>query len=185
MPDADNSEPDQPAIIEVRIRELGQLFNSLDPSPFTERDLDDDAETYIVGWAREVDKKGPFKIIVHLPESEAAKARERGLDSAIGNYFQYRASMIERDLRDLLRVGRRSLAIGVGVLAISIALSQIVRAALPKWALGQLLAEGIIIFGWVGNWRPAEIFLYDIWAVRRRLDLYRRLAGARVELKPF
>ena len=27
------------ATIEVRIRELGQIFNSLDPSPFTERDL--------------------------------------------------------------------------------------------------------------------------------------------------
>lgn len=27
------------ATIKVRIRELGQIFNSLDPSPFTERDL--------------------------------------------------------------------------------------------------------------------------------------------------
>ena len=45
------------ATIEVRVRELGQIFNSLDPSPFTERDLDDDAEAYIVGWAREVDRQ--------------------------------------------------------------------------------------------------------------------------------
>jgi hypothetical protein len=40
------------ATIEVRIHEVSQIFNSLDPSPFTERDL---AEAYIVGWAREVD----------------------------------------------------------------------------------------------------------------------------------
>jgi hypothetical protein len=179
------SQPARPAVIEVRIHELAQLFNSLDPSPFTERDLDDDAEAYIVGWAREVDSKGPFQIIVHLPEGEAQKARERGLQSAIGNYFEYRAGMLERDLRDLFRTGRRSLAIGVGVLAVCIALSQIVRAALPQWALGGLLSEGIIIFGWVANWRPAEILLYDVWAVRRRLDLYRRLAEARVELKSF
>lgn len=39
----------QEAIIEVRILELGQIFNSLDPSPFTERDLDEDAEAYIEG----------------------------------------------------------------------------------------------------------------------------------------
>lgn len=184
MLNASSREKDHPAIIEVRIRELGQIFNSLDPSPFTERDLDDDAEAYIVGWAREVDTKGPFQIVVHLPEAEAQKARERGLDDAIGNYFEYRTGMIERDLRDLFRVGRRSLAIGLAVLAVSIGLSQIVRKALPQWALGQLLAEGIIIFGWVANWRPAEILLYDVWAVRRRLDLYRRLANARVELKP-
>jgi hypothetical protein len=63
----------------VRIHEVGQLFNSIDPSPFTERDLDDDAEAYIVGWAREVDAQGPFRIVVHLPTNEVSKARERGI----------------------------------------------------------------------------------------------------------
>lgn len=178
-------QPVPAATIEVRLRELGQIFNSLDPSPFAERDLDDDAEAHIVSWAREVDTQGPFRIVVHLPASEAEKGRERGLDSAIGNYFEYRTGMLERDLRDLLRVGRRSLAIGIGVLAVCIGLSQIVGAALPDSALGRLLAEGIMIFGWVANWRPAEILLYDVWAVRRRISLYRRLANAQVELKSF
>jgi hypothetical protein len=173
------------ATIEVRIRELGQIFNSLDPSPFTERDLDDDAEEYIVGWAREVDTGAPIRIVVHLPVSETQKARERGLESAIGNYFAYRVGMLERDLRDLFRVGRRSLGIGIAVLAICIGLSQVLSTALPQSALGQLLAEGIMIFGWVANWRPAEILLYDLWAVRRRVALYRRLADARIELKSF
>jgi hypothetical protein len=169
----------------VRVHEVGQLFNSLDPSPFTERDLDDDAEAYIVGWAREVDVQGPFRIVVHLPASEVGKARERDLGSAIGHYFVYRVGMLERDLSDLFRVGWRSVAIGMIVLAVCIGLSQIVRTALPEWTAPQLLAEGIMIFGWVANWRPAEILLYDVWAARRRLDLYRRLADARVELKPF
>jgi len=184
-PDPKKPEPVDHATIEVRVRELGQMFNSLDPSPFTERDLDDDAEAHIVSWAREVDAQGPFRIVVHLPASEAEKGRERGLEAAIGNYFEYRTGMLERDLRDLFRVGRRSLGIGIGVLAVCIGLSQIVRAALPELALGQLLAEGIMIFGWVANWRPAEILLYDIWAVRRRVDLYRRLADAQVELRSF
>jgi hypothetical protein len=112
------SEPLPQATIEVRIRKLGQIFNSLDPSPFTERDLDDDAEAYIVGWAREVDTGVPFRIVVHLPAGEAAKARERSLESAMGNYFAYRVGMLERDLSDLLRVGRRSLLIGIAVLSL-------------------------------------------------------------------
>jgi hypothetical protein len=173
------------ATIEVRVHEVGQLFNSLDPSPFAERDLDDDAEAYLVGWAREVDSRGPFRILVHLPAVEADKARQRDLGSAIGHYFAYRAGMLERDLSDLFRTGWRSLAIGVAVLAASIALSQAVRTALPDSGLAQLVAEGIMIFGWVANWRPAEILLYDAWTARRRLDLYHRLADAQVELKPF
>ncbi len=179
--------PERPdrATIEVRIHEVGQMFNSLDPSPFTERDLDDDAEEYIVGWAREVDTGKPFRIVVHLPAGEASKAAERGLESAIGNYFAYRTGMLERDLSDLVRVGRRSLGIGIIVLAVCIGLSQVLSAALPQSALALLVAEGVMIFGWVANWRPAEIFLYDIWTVRRRIDLYRRLADADIELRPF
>ena len=173
------------AMIEVRLRELGQIFNSLDPSPFTERDLDDNAEAYIVGWAREVNTGAPFRIVVHLPESEARKAQERGLESAIGNYFAYRTGMLERDMSDLFRIGRRSLAIGIVVLAVCTGLGQALRTAFPHSALSQLLAEGVMIFGWVANWRPAEIFLYDIWTIRRRVDLYQRLAKARIELKPF
>lgn len=178
-------QPLRQATIEVRIRELGQIFNSLDPSPFTERDLDDQAEAYIVGWAREVDTGATFRIVVHLPEHEARKAHERGLESAIGNYFAYRTGMLERDTSDLLRIGRRSLGIGVAALAVCTGLSQTLRTAFPHSAFSQLLAEGIIIFGWVANWRPAEIFLYDIWTIRRRVDLYRRLSKARIELKPF
>jgi hypothetical protein len=120
--------------------------------------------------------------VVHLP---AVKAQERGLEAAIGHYFDYRAGMIERDLHDLLRVGRRSLGIGLGVLAACIALAQIVRTTLPDWPLNQLLAEGLMVFGWVANRRPAEIFFYDIWAVRRRVHLYRRPAAAQVVLRPF
>jgi hypothetical protein len=71
------------------------------------------------------------------------------------------------------------------VLAVCIGLGQVLRTALPESALGRLLAEGITIFGWVANWRPAEILLYDIWAVRRRVNLYRRLADAQIELKSF
>lgn len=40
--------------IEIRIEEIAQPFHSLDPFPFRERDLDRDAEEFIVGWAREL-----------------------------------------------------------------------------------------------------------------------------------
>ncbi|MFM9848837.1 MAG: hypothetical protein ACKVP3_16915 [Hyphomicrobiaceae bacterium] len=39
-PEDGHTKPTDRATIEIRIHELGQIFNSLDPSPFTERDLD-------------------------------------------------------------------------------------------------------------------------------------------------
>ena len=54
--------------IQLELKDIGQLFNSLDPSPFKERDLDRDAEEFIVGWARELHcaTGDDVKLILHL-----------------------------------------------------------------------------------------------------------------------
>ena len=45
--------PTESRVIEVRVGEVRQLFNAIDPSPFRERDLDPRAEEFIVEWARD------------------------------------------------------------------------------------------------------------------------------------
>ncbi len=172
------------AVIEVRIRELSQLFNSFDPSPFHERDLDRDAEDYIVGWAGELPSDAPLRIIVHLPEEEARKAQERGLSAALANYFAERAAMQQRELNELFRVGRRYLLIGSLVLIACLLGSQMARTHLGTGPMEDVLAESLILVGWVANWKPIETFLYDWWPFKRRRDLYRRLARAPVEIRP-
>lgn len=171
------------ATVEVRIRELAQLFNSLDPSPFHERDLDGDAEEYIVSWARELPANRPLKIVVHLPEAEARKAEERGLKKAMANYFTERALKEERDLNELFRAGWRYLSIGVPVLVVCLLMSQLARAWLGTGPLARAVEESLIIVGWVANWKPIETFLYDWWPLTRHRDLYQRLADASVEIK--
>ena len=83
------------ATIEVAARGLLQLFNSLDPSPFPERDLDDEVEAYIVSWAKELSPSRRFRIVIHLPGTEVIKAEQQGLRKAISNYFAYRSAMLE------------------------------------------------------------------------------------------
>ena len=48
-----------------------------------------------------------------------------------------------------------------------------------------LVEQSFLILGWVANWRPLEIFLYDWWPIARRRDLYRRLSAAAIEKKPY
>lgn len=172
------------AVIEVRIRELAQLFNSFDPSPFHERDLDSDAEEYIVGWARELPSDAALRIVVHLPEDEARKARERGLGAALANYFGERAAMQQRELNELFRVGRLYLLIGILVLVACLLGSQMARMYLGVGPMESVIAESLVLVGWVANWKPIETFLYDWWPLKRRRDLYRRLAQAAVDIKP-
>ncbi len=170
--------------IQVRIKNIGQIFHTLDPLPFRERDLDADVEEYIVGWAGEIATQHEISIIVHMPAGEVQRSEARHIEEAIRNYFAYRSEVLGWDLRDLFRSGRASLAIGLSVLAACIVLGKGAGSLLGTGYLGRFFDEGLIILGWVANWRPVEIFLYDWWPIARRRRLYRRLAVAQIKLEP-
>jgi hypothetical protein len=171
--------------IEVRIETISQLFFNLDPSPFREKDLDKDAEEFIVSWARELPSEAPVKIVVHLPLQELERPEAEEIGPAITQFFRYRAQVIGYEIRELFRIGWRSLVVGTAVLLLSITAGQTIAASLNPAPLGELIEQSLLIFAWVANWRPIEIFLYEWWPIARRRDLYRRLAEAKVELSAY
>jgi hypothetical protein len=57
-----------PRRIELKLRDMRQLFNSMDPSPFQMRDLDDDAEEFIVSWAHAYSLEEPITLRIQLEE---------------------------------------------------------------------------------------------------------------------
>jgi len=172
-------------IIELRVDDIAQLFHTLDPFPFRERDLDREAEEYIVGWARELGANQPIKITIHFPETKAQAKAARELSEAFCRYFSYRADSVQRDLNELFRVGRRSFVIGVPILTMCLVAAHLAAGYLIETPFKRLVEESFLILGWVANWRPLEIFLYDWWPLARRRDLYRRLSVAAVESKPY
>jgi hypothetical protein len=172
-------------LIAIRIDNIFQLFHSLDPLPFREKNLDQDAEEFIVSWARELPAEQPFRIVVYLPEAQLALPEAQEIGPAVKQFFAYRAQVISLELKELFRIGRRSLAIGMTVLLVSVIASQTLAAKLEPRPLGKIIEESLLIFAWVANWRPIEIFLYDWWPIIRRRELYRRLAAAKVELRPY
>ncbi|HVZ27584.1 MAG TPA: hypothetical protein VG798_02920 [Rhizomicrobium sp.] len=170
--------------IALQVQKVGQLFDTLDPLPFRERDLDREAEEYIVSWARELPHRDLLRIVVHLPPAEAQSEQARILGQAMRRYFHYRAEITDGEVKELFRRGRFSLAIGLAVLAACLAATRFLGAMLQPGQLHAFLNESLIIFGWVANWRPIEIFLYDWWPLVRRHRLFQRLAGAEVVVQP-
>ena len=168
------SQPDVTHSIEVQVTSIDQLFNSLDPFPFRERDLDKSAEDYIVGWAREMPSSGPIKIVIHFPKAQGNIWSEHEVEVAFHHYFVYRADTVGRELRELFRVGRRSLAIGFVVLLACVALAEFSISTFGHDGLMSFVNEGLIILGWVSNWRPLEIFLYGWWPISDQRRLYTR-----------
>ena len=174
----DGSDPTV-ARIELKLRDVKQLFHTLDPSPFRERSLDEDAEAFIASWARELPGRSELELIVHVsgPPENAALLAE--IEPAVQGHFSYLAEVKEREFRRLMSRGRTSLLIGLAFLGVCVGIGN----ALPgDEALPMLVRESLLIGGWVAMWRPLEIFLYDWWEVRDQKRDFERLSRMSVQV---
>src|SRR5499425_2036223 len=109
--------PPKCAVIEVHVGELKQLFDAIDPSPFRNRDIDPKAEEFIVGWAKNLPRNASLALIVDLDREAGLPDESAVLRDAIHEFFRHRAETHRQRLRELFRVGRTSLVIGLAALA--------------------------------------------------------------------
>jgi hypothetical protein len=154
----------------------------MDPSPFLDKDLDPDAEEFIVSWANELGTESPLALLVHLDQPAVGTEEGRVLRESVHAFFRHRSELTQKRLRQLFRRGRTSLAIGVLCLAGSILLGDWIAHFSPDSRLGEILRESLLIGGWVSMWRPMEIFLYDWWPIRNERRVYDRLTQSAVRI---
>ena len=167
--------------ISLRLREIGQLFNSMDPTPFHHRDIDPEAEKFIESWAQEFPPGSRFVLVIHLEKKPAQGDAAALLTEAVHNYFIYEAQMADRELKRLLRLGRTSLLVGLGFLSLCTLAAKAV-GAIGGGAYLEILRQGLIIAGWVAMWRPLQIFLYEWWPITRRRRMLQNLSRAQVRV---
>jgi hypothetical protein len=171
----------KPHRISIRLHELPQLFNLMDPSPFHERDLDPAAAEYITSWADEYPIRDKIDIFVHLEQSPAETDVQAVIASAVHAYFRDRAADKRLEFRRLMREGQKALVIGLVFLGVCVALAQgLPRSGEPT--LREVIRESLLIAGWVAMWRPMQIYLYDWWPIRRRRRLLDKLAHAPIHV---
>jgi hypothetical protein len=175
--------PPKCAVIEVHVGELKQLFDAIDPSPFRERDLDPKAEEFIVGWAKDLPHNASLALVVDLDREAGLPDESAVLRDAIHQFFSHRAEAYRRRLRELFRVGRSSLVIGLVALAAAISLGNFLATLLTGSRIGGIVRESFTIGGWVSMWRPLEVFLYDWWPIRNEARLSDRLAVMPIRIR--
>lgn len=171
------------SVLELYLSDTRQMFNSMDPAPFRERDLDPHAVNYIVDWARETDTRQALALVVHLGREPAGSDPQRLLGDAVHEYFQRRAAAERLRLRRLFRDGRISLVIGIVFIIAMVLLASFLSERFANDSHGWVVSESLIIVGWVALWRPMEIFLYDWWPIRAQARLYDRLGTMHVTLR--
>jgi hypothetical protein len=174
---------DGKVLIEIKLTRIMQLFNSFDPSPFHEKELDWDAERYIVDTIDDFPKKTGFILVIHMPRSLADSDEGRALPVAIRNHFQYKALVTERKFRQRLKYGRVSLIIGLAFLSLSIVAGRAILqmgGTLPYI----LVADALMITGWASMWEPVTVLLYELWPIRQKKHIYEKVSAMEIDVIP-
>lgn len=167
--------------VELRLDRIPRLYNSLDPAPFHEKELEAAADDYIVGSAEDAGGR-PIRLIVMLPDAELAQPEARHVPASIRHHFELRRDSERRLLRGTWRRGRMALLIGIAFLAVCLFARSLLLAS--SSTVAHIVAEGLLIAGWVAMWGPLDIFLYGWWPIWSRYKLFDRLTRLEVEMRP-
>jgi hypothetical protein len=168
-------------LIEIKLSSVMQLFNSFDPAPFHEKELDSAAEHYIVDTVSDFPKKTRFKIIIYLPPDIVTTERAMKIPAAIHNHFQYKMLVSERKFRSHFRHGRSTLLIGLTFLTIALVARQLV-SSLNNHIIAQLIADALLIFGWAAMWEPITVLLYELWPIIQMKKTYEKISTTEIDI---
>jgi hypothetical protein len=170
-------------LIEIKLSSVMQLFNSFDPAPFHEKELDSAAEHYIVDTVSDFPKKTPLKILIYLPPDIATTERAMKIPAAIHNHFQYKMLVSDRKFRTHFRHGRITLLIGLSFLTIALVARQYV-STLENHIVAQLFADALLIIGWAAMWEPITVLLYELWPIIQMKKTYEKISTLDIEVLP-
>ncbi|MCK9591694.1 MAG: hypothetical protein M0Q91_06770 [Methanoregula sp.] len=168
-------------LIEIKLSSVMQLFNSFDPSPFHEKELDSVAERYIVETVKDFPQKTRFKMNIYLPPDIATTDRAMKIPTAVRNHFEYKMLVAERKFRSHFRHGRSTLLIGLTFLTIALLARQLV-STLQIHLLGQLFADALLIIGWAAMWEPITVLLYELWPIIQLKKTYEKISTMEIDI---
>lgn len=168
--------------LEITIATEKQFFNSMDPAPFRQRELDPAVVDYIIAWAEKAPGGDDLGLMLRVEAPPADVDMQAIVVEAVGENFRRLAADQRRALNRLFHDGRISLIIGIAFVGLAITISDWVSAAFSTSHYAQIVGDSFMIGAWVALWHPTNIFLYDWWPLRRQALLYDRLSRMDVKV---
>lgn len=170
-------ENDRPCV-DVSIPSIDRIFDTRDPAPFRQRDLDPDLVTYLVGASEDLSAQASLNVVFWLEQPCAPNE----IELAFRAHFEDEIERLTRRRRVQRRVG--SIALAVAVVAIGLLLSLAGTVGdLVGGRFGHALREALVISSWVLMWRPIDTLVYDGIPFRHERQTMRRLLAAVVDVR--
>ena len=170
--------------IEIVLDDPRELFVAPQPDPFAGRfQTHSGVEQLLSALALDrAQRRYRQNIIFRMPPGSGVVGREQAFMSALEGYCAQRIAELDLETKRLQSNGRHALWRGLAFLAMCLALSGTLSSAtfMPPF-VHRLLAEGFVIAGWVGLWRPIELLLYDTAAPRSDRAVLRSVLSRQIQ----
>jgi hypothetical protein len=144
----------------IRLDSISDLFWPFDARPVADRTLSEDARWHLLDeWDRLRDEQ-PSSLTIYAPASERSKTDENAVRTAIHRSLEKAAGPLRR-IDPLSRQEMVAIRIGIIFLFLSIVVSTAIDRSTDDVVLAGI-SQGILVFGWVALWRPAERFIVEV-----------------------
>lgn len=126
-----------------------------------------------------------FRLVIYLPPDQVRSGLEGEVQAALRRYCEDKIGENEAEITLIRTRAREGLLLGLVVLALFLALTQMTPLVpfVPAW-LGGLLSESWVIAGWVALWGPFESWLYEWRPNQIAIDFYRQFSSASLAVQP-
>ncbi len=172
-------------LIEMKLSSVSQLFNSFDPAPFHEKELDINAEYYIVDAVTDFPLKTRFKVVIYLPDGAKDTKQAHHIPEAVKGHFEYKALVQRRKFRQRLVYGEFTLVVGLMFLAIATLASLAIDAYSGSYPVAHIIASALTVMGWVAMWEPVTVFLFQLWPIVKQRKVYEKISRVEVDIQPY
>jgi TM2 domain-containing membrane protein YozV len=163
-------------MIEIGLDHYIDMFNEWDPAPFKRRSIDVDLELYLEGSSEEIPLQYPVELYFTVPAAAQNDQLEAESRSGLKNSFTFKLYLLQRELRKINTQMLRCALLGFVLLGVGkFALNQVGDTGLVS-----LLADALVIGGWVFLWESVSLFFFTNRELYYRYRLYKRLHDAPV-----
>lgn len=166
--------------IDMLLSSILQLFDRKDPSPFKEKDLDEDFSRYLTLAMRELSEADKVKLVIKMQEHHPTFLKAKDVEEAIYTYFSFELESSQNDLKLLFKQGRITLLLGSLFLGFCYSIYYFTKD--QEGLFFGFLGESLHVMGWVAMWKPINLFLYEWWPIRDKIKLLTRLTQIKVEI---
>ncbi|WNY26991.1 hypothetical protein MsAm2_07740 [Methanolapillus ohkumae] len=172
-------------IIELELNSADQIYNNMDPSPFYERELNNNADQYIFSAVEEVPLRKKMLLVIYARiDKELTEKKENVVKDAIHMHFERKAKSLERQMRKKTKTVGYSTILGFIFLGFCLAASYWLTVNAGDNSFSQVLGQGLAVIGWVVLWNPVEYLVFDRWEPRKEIRLCKKISKTDIEIIP-